>query len=151
MSGTETTGAPQRIQLSRQRGYRKPPGAIVVSRPSKYGNPFVVGSVVTLSGTTADGLIFDGIRIRMTPAMATAAFRHEMTDRLTLADDDHPEDRAYVLGWRAALADLAGRDLACWCRLPAPGQPDYCHGAVWLELANPPITPHRRPPESRNR
>jgi hypothetical protein len=32
-----------RIQLSRARGYRKPPGAVVVSRPSKWGNPFAIG------------------------------------------------------------------------------------------------------------
>lgn len=34
------TRKPKRIQLSRKRGYRKPPGAVVVSRPSKWGNPF---------------------------------------------------------------------------------------------------------------
>ncbi len=34
--------APVRIQLSRRKGYRKPPGAIVVSRPGPYGNPFPV-------------------------------------------------------------------------------------------------------------
>lgn len=32
--------APQRIQLSRRKGYRKPEGAVVVARPSKWGNPF---------------------------------------------------------------------------------------------------------------
>lgn len=31
---------PQRIQMSRKRGWRKPEGAIVVARPSVYGNPF---------------------------------------------------------------------------------------------------------------
>lgn len=33
---------PKRIQLRRTEGWRKPEGAIVVSRPSKWGNPFVV-------------------------------------------------------------------------------------------------------------
>jgi hypothetical protein len=32
-----------RIQLRRIRGWRKPAGAVVVSRPSKWGNPFRVG------------------------------------------------------------------------------------------------------------
>ncbi|NJP42302.1 DUF4326 domain-containing protein [Streptomyces sp. PRB2-1] len=36
----------------------------------------------------------------------------------------------------AARRELAGRDLMCWCPLPAPGQPDHCHAAVLLELAN---------------
>lgn len=30
---------PRRIQLSRAKGWRKPPGTIVVARPSKWGNP----------------------------------------------------------------------------------------------------------------
>lgn len=33
---------PRRIQLSRKRGWRKPEGAVVVSRPSKWGNPFTI-------------------------------------------------------------------------------------------------------------
>jgi hypothetical protein len=33
---------PERIQLRRTKGWRKPEGAIVVSRPSKWGNPFRV-------------------------------------------------------------------------------------------------------------
>jgi hypothetical protein len=32
----------ERIQLRRTRGWRKPAGAIVVSRPSRWGNPFPV-------------------------------------------------------------------------------------------------------------
>lgn len=34
----------------------------------------------------------------------------------------------------AAAEDLAGFDLACWCPLPPPGQPDLCHAAVLLEF-----------------
>ena len=34
---------PQRVQLRRTKGWRKPGGAIVVARPSKWGNPFTVG------------------------------------------------------------------------------------------------------------
>jgi len=33
---------PQRIQLSRAAGWRKPPGAIVVARPTRWGNPYRV-------------------------------------------------------------------------------------------------------------
>jgi hypothetical protein len=35
----------------------------------------------------------------------------------------------------AALPALRGENLACWCRLPRPGQPDNCHAALLLELA----------------
>jgi hypothetical protein len=36
----------------------------------------------------------------------------------------------------AALPGLRGRNLACWCRLPEPGQADNCHAATLLELVN---------------
>ena len=34
-----------------------------------------------------------------------------------------------------ARAELPGSDLACWCRLPAAGEPDLCHAAVLLAVA----------------
>lgn len=36
------TRAPKRIQLSRKKGWRKPEGAVVVARPTKWGNPFSI-------------------------------------------------------------------------------------------------------------
>ncbi len=35
--------APRRLQRSRKKGARSPAGAVYVGRPSKWGNPFVVG------------------------------------------------------------------------------------------------------------
>jgi hypothetical protein len=34
----------RRVQLRRNKGWRKPDGAISVARPHKWGNPFVVGT-----------------------------------------------------------------------------------------------------------
>lgn len=34
---------PSRVQLRRTKGWRKPPGALVVARPSRWGNPFRTG------------------------------------------------------------------------------------------------------------
>jgi Domain of unknown function (DUF4326) len=34
--------APHRLQLRRTKGWRKPPSAVVVARPSRWGNPFPV-------------------------------------------------------------------------------------------------------------
>ena len=31
---------PKRVQLSRRKGWRKPPETVVVSRPSRWGNPY---------------------------------------------------------------------------------------------------------------
>jgi hypothetical protein len=33
---------PQRVQLSRRKGWRLPPNTVSVARPSKWGNPFRV-------------------------------------------------------------------------------------------------------------
>jgi hypothetical protein len=46
-------------------------------------------------------------------------------------------------GWRGhelptkeeIRAELAGLTLACWCLLPEPGEIDWCHARVLLELA----------------
>ena len=32
--------------------------------------------------------------------------------------------------------ELRGKNLACWCPLPASGEPDHCHAAVLLQVAN---------------
>jgi hypothetical protein len=38
--------SPQRIQLRRTKGWRKPEGAIVVARPQRWGNPFRIGDLI---------------------------------------------------------------------------------------------------------
>jgi hypothetical protein len=119
----------ERIQLSRAAGWRKPEGAVVVSRPSKWGNPWSVGAVAEVSTLGPDGWLC--AEMPVTAAMAVEAFRQAMVGRLTVFDPLDPDDVAYVQGWRAALGELAGRDLACWCPLDAP-----CHADVLLELAN---------------
>jgi hypothetical protein len=50
---------PQRIQLSRQRGWRKPEGAVVVARPTRWGNPFALGA--DLGPTEAVALFRDAL------------------------------------------------------------------------------------------
>jgi hypothetical protein len=35
-----------------------------------------------------------------------------------------------------ALPNLRGKNLACWCALPKRGEPDRCHAAALLDLAN---------------
>lgn len=42
-AGASGPHAPQRVRLQRRAGWRKPPGAVVVARPSRRGNPFRVG------------------------------------------------------------------------------------------------------------
>lgn len=105
---------PKRIQMTRQRAWRyEHPDAVVVPRPSRWGNPYAV------AGTTRD---FDGVETAVNDReTAVALFRRLLQE----ASGDSTAD-AYF------LATLAGRDLACWCPLD-----QHCHADVLLELANP--------------
>jgi hypothetical protein len=105
--------SPQRIQMRRAKGWRKPPGVVVVARGTDWGNPFRVGSVVTLDGPgLPDGLP----PITVGRRLAVELYRAYVTDR----------------GWVGQIrAELAGKDLGCWC---SPDQP--CHADVLLQIAN---------------
>lgn len=103
---------PKRIQLRRSKGWRKPEGAVVVARPTKWGNPFLIGNVVR-----DDVGRWEPINTRTD---AVRAFR----DMLGYSDRNYPSEQEIV-------ADLRGRDLACWCPLDQP-----CHADILLHLAN---------------
>ena len=109
---------PQRIQLRRTTGWRKPKNAIVVARPSRWGNPFTIQGAREAEYQGTDGEL---------RAMCAGAFRQFLADRYYWP---HGEPiRAHIL---SHLHHLRGHDLACWCPLDQP-----CHADVLLELANP--------------
>jgi hypothetical protein len=106
---------PQRVQLSRKKGWRMPPNTVSVARPGKWGNPFSV--LPELAPGTPVG------RYVAMPSVeqAVAAFRRWL--------QEDPAGRQLA---EEARAQLAGRNLACWCPLGGP-----CHAQVLLELVNP--------------
>jgi hypothetical protein len=106
---------PDRIQLSRAKGWRMPEGAVKVDRTTKWGNPFWIGVKV------CSGQGFDYTEDKITTAAkAVEAFR----DMLQLDRRNFPSDAEI-------RAQLRGKTLACWCK---PGTP--CHADVLLEIAN---------------
>jgi hypothetical protein len=118
---------PQRIQLKRTKGWRKPENTVVVTRPGKWGNPFVVGRYYrmpagecqTMEMVYTKALIPEaaaGHTLITDAAMAVDWFKRLRTER-------SPMD----------LSELRGKNLACWCRLDQP-----CHADVLLSLANSP-------------
>jgi hypothetical protein len=123
-----TNQPPTRIQRKMTEGWRKPEGAVYVGRPTRWGNPFVI---------TRDG----DHHIVRDPGGGVILSRNSSTSARKAATDWY---RAWITGPTQepllALTSqlLYGRDLMCWCPLPEPGQPDHCHGAVLLELANRP-------------
>jgi hypothetical protein len=117
---------PARLQRRRTAGWKKPDGAIYVGRGTRYGNP---NRIVYRPDTGGWHVVHDsggGIGTFPTAAearrFATEAYRVQLADDPALADQ--------------VRRDLAGRDLMCWCPLPEPGEPDYCHAAVQIALAN---------------
>ncbi len=134
MTNKYAATTPQRIQLRRTRGWRKPEAAIVVSRPTKWGNPFTIDDAIE-SGFAADR---DQAR-----RLCVEAFRSCLVHGR--GSGWWSETAAHRFEWMTDhLESLAGRDLACWCTLVDPGcDPVPCHADVLLELANSPYLPHQ--------
>ena len=61
----------ERIQRRRTKGWRMPPGAVNVTRPSDWGNPFRVGG----------NLVNAGVTLTITPALAVALFAEWVDQR----------------------------------------------------------------------
>lgn len=107
---------PQRLQLSRKRGAKLPPGTVVVSRPGILGNPF-----------KADD-----------PAKAVQAFREYLDGKTGLTCGPRSGIAlGFIPDWDRRermlkmIERIRGLNVACWCPLNKP-----CHGDVILELAN---------------
>lgn len=104
--------APKRIQMTRQRPWRADnPDAVIVARPSRWGNPYRVDEYCT---DYPDADLYELRR------MAVSDFRGMLQGKWGEERGDYP-----------FVHELAGRDLACWCPLDQP-----CHADVLLEVAN---------------
>ena len=90
-------------------GWRMPPGAIYVGRPTKWGNHIKVGDY----GKSPQAR-------RTAHWLAVLDFEKSI--------EWNPEGEAYK---EAARRELRGHDLACFCRLDEP-----CHADVLLRIAN---------------
>lgn len=105
------TKHPTRIQRRRTKGWKKPDGAVIVTRPGKWGNPYTVAGARRANHGGPDAYLND---------MCAELFDNAMRRRLP------------VVAWHLAhIGELRGKDLCCWC---APGV--KCHADVLLELAN---------------
>lgn len=107
---------PQRIRLSRKKGWRLPPNAVNVARPGPWGNPFVVGPGMTRAEAVRLHELMMGGYICMTRKPSV---------------DEQREAVRYAI---ANIDKLHGKDLACWCALD--GGP--CHADLLLRAANRP-------------
>jgi hypothetical protein len=127
--------SPQRIQLSRAKGWRKPEGAIVVSRPSKWGNPWTVAEWAQILATMR------ATAVNLPPfTKAELDFAARDVAVACLADGIYEDREHQIPGWYPSLdeirAELRGKDLACWCPLEdADGNRVPCHADVHAILS----------------
>ena len=104
---------PKRLQWRRGiKGARLPPNAVLVTRPYRWGNPFVIRADLE------PGSKIKGSRYIAVPT-AEEAVRRFRDDTMTPAKREEARQK------------LRGKDLACRCELDAP-----CHADVLLEIAN---------------
>lgn len=120
--------APHRVQLSRRKGWRMPENTVKVARPGRWGNPFAPPYV-------HPELAVDLFRDMMTWGFDPGKLAH-LSDRdfaaVCIAKDAWSKRLNYgVEHERAAITELRGKNLACWCALDA-----WCHADVLLEMAN---------------
>lgn len=129
---------PVRLQLSRKRGFNLQAlslatnglPAVNCARPTKWGNEFYIGK------DDRNWCVYDRHDQFIARAANELGARHiavnKFRDRVEAEIAVDPQ--AASLMWKR----LRGRNIACWCALPEPGDPDICHGSVWLSLANSP-------------
>jgi hypothetical protein len=103
---------PQRIQRKRSPGWRMPENTVYVGRPSKWGNPFRVG---------------------------TKGFEYTQAKAVELHENVLFVNKAITSGNNSGVLitideikkELKGKNLACWCK---PSDP--CHADILLKIAN---------------
>lgn len=116
---------PERFQLRRVKGWRKPPDGVVVARPTPWGNPFSWQAPCEAYDCTQAQGRWD----------AANRFRLLLLGDAETLDAAEPNFRAVLRRTQvfilANLPLLRGRPLGCWCPLDQP-----CHADVLLERAN---------------
>lgn len=108
---------PERVQLSRRKGWKMPPNTIKVDRTTKWGNPCIVG--------------VHGTREQCVRWLELALAGHIVLGHKKDADG-YLADKliAYVKMVRRDRRFLVGKNLACWCPIGEP-----CHVDPLLDVA----------------
>lgn len=110
---------PGRVQRKRARGWKMPANTVYVGRPTRYGNPFVVGR---------DGKVADCMYLYTLLANGYLCLGMKAT-----IEEQERAQRAM----RDAKKYLRGKNLACWCPLiDKDGKPVPCHADILLKIAN---------------
>lgn len=99
---------PERIQRKRIAGWKKPENTVNVTRPSKWGNPFIIGETPFCNDAET----------------ATHMYRSFIELQISYLGDKPPTVEEIK-------SELKGKNLMCFCSLNSA-----CHANVLLEIAN---------------
>ncbi len=105
---------PIRVQRKRTKGWRMPENTVSVTRPGKWGNPFVVDPK-WLPFNTAEKCV-EAFRKHLMDFGMSLSTKGGIRKAVTVED---------------IKRELRGKNLACFCPLDQP-----CHADVLLEIAN---------------
>lgn len=97
---------PVRVQRKRSKGWKMPENTVYVGRPTKWGNPYIVGE--TIKGTN----------IVTTHEIAVKRYKIAFQGLSGMAKKE-------------IIDTLRGKNLACFCSLDKP-----CHADFLLEIVN---------------
>lgn len=111
---------PERITLSRTKGWRMPANTRVVTRATTFGNPFTISDARDAGYKGSDAEL---------ALMVVRAFDKWL--RGSEQDWMGPESDAARAAILDRLPELRGKNLACSCK-----QGQSCHADVLLEIAN---------------
>lgn len=122
---------PERIQRRRTKGWRMPESTVYVGRGTKWGNPYRV----TIKR--------DGVGDEMASVFIPEASRklhffwspgeEPARKRAAQVAVENYDRWIRLADLNSVRAELAGKNLACWCPVDQP-----CHADVLLEIANAP-------------
>lgn len=105
---------PERIQLSRKKGWRIPPNTIKVDRSTKWGNPFIVGKF----GTVKECI--DAFEFLLSGILCVSV------DQETLKSQ-----KQFIENYKRNSSKLKDKNLACWCKSGNP-----CHADILIKKIN---------------
>lgn len=112
----------ERIKLSRKKGWRMPENTVKVDRTSKWGNPYAIAGGKREHWRVEAGKLVLGRFCNVAAALECSlnAFSTALRTQAGCVEVTVEDVRR----------ELAGKNLACWCK---PGAP--CHADVLLRVA----------------
>jgi hypothetical protein len=136
MTTSEQREMPKRIRRERTKGWRKGANCVIVDRTSRYGNMFAVRPCDDRCSWRIDDPAGIAERSDRPNSFSSEVDARQYACEL-YALHTGPMGAYEFDDVEQIVKALKGKDLACPCPLPEPGEIDWCHAAhTLIPLAN---------------